>query len=69
MSRVSKIKGRIKSLKHCVKSVRIRSYSGPYFPAFGLNTQSSVFSSNAENADQIKSEYGHSLRSESLRFF
>ena len=21
----------------CVKSVRIRSYSGPYFPAFGLN--------------------------------
>ena len=24
---------------HCVKSVRIRSYSGPYFPTFGLNTQ------------------------------
>ena len=23
---------------HCVKSVRIRSCSGPYFPAFGLNT-------------------------------
>ena len=23
---------------HCVKSVRIRSFSGPYFPAFGLNT-------------------------------
>ena len=23
-----------------VKSVRIRSYSGPYFPAFGLNTES-----------------------------
>ena len=23
---------------HCVKSVRIRSYSGPCFPAFGLNT-------------------------------
>ena len=22
----------------CVKSIRIRSYSGPYFPAFGLNT-------------------------------
>ena len=22
---------------HCVKSVRIRSYSGPYFSAFGLN--------------------------------
>ena len=22
---------------HCVKSVRIRSYSGPHFPAFGLN--------------------------------
>ena len=24
---------------HCVKSVRIRSYSGPYFTAFGLNTE------------------------------
>ena len=24
---------------HWVKSVRIRSYSGPYFPAFGLNTE------------------------------
>ena len=23
---------------HCVKSVRIRSYSGPQFPTFGLNT-------------------------------
>ena len=25
--------------KHCVKSVQIRSYSGPYFPTFGLNTE------------------------------
>ena len=24
---------------HCVKSVRIWSYSGPYFPAFRLNTE------------------------------
>ena len=24
---------------HCVKSVRIQSFSGPYFPAFGLNTR------------------------------
>ena len=24
---------------HCIKSVRIRSYSGPDFPAFGLNTE------------------------------
>ena len=24
---------------HCVKSVFIQSYSGPYFPAFGLNTE------------------------------
>ena len=34
--------------KHSVKSVRIRSYSWPYFPAFGLNTEYlSVFSPNA----------------------
>ena len=25
--------------RNCVKSVRIRSYSGPYSPAFGLNTE------------------------------
>ena len=24
---------------HCVKTVRIRSYSGPHFPACGLNTE------------------------------
>ena len=24
-------------LSQCVKNVRIRSYSGPYFPTFGLN--------------------------------
>ena len=27
------------STTHCVKSVRIRSYSGPHFPAFGLNME------------------------------
>ena len=31
---------------HCVKSVRIWSFSGLYFPAFGLNTVS-IFSTNA----------------------
>ena len=35
----------------CAKSVRIRSFSGPYFPAFGLNRRDtlylSVFSPNA----------------------
>ena len=40
---------------HCVKSVGIQSYSSPYFPAFKLN------------ADQNNSEYGHILRSDSLR--
>ena len=34
---------------HCVKSVSIRSYSGPYFLSFGLNT------------DQDNCEYGHFL--------
>ena len=34
--------------QHCVNSVRIRTYSGPYFPAFGLNTPYlSIFSPNA----------------------
>ena len=42
-------------MHHCVKSVRIRSFSGLYFSASGLNT------------DQKKSEYGHFLRSASLK--
>ena len=29
----------INANEHFVKSVRIRCYSGPYFPAFGLNTE------------------------------
>ena len=37
---------------HCVKSVQIRSFSGPYFPTFGLNTERCyVFL-------RIQSEYG-----------
>ena len=32
-----------KTEKHlCVKSVRIRGFSGPYFPAFGLNTDQKI---------------------------
>ena len=37
---------------HYVKRVHIRSFSGPYFPAFGLNTERyyyhSIFGQNAE---------------------
>ena len=33
-----RIKGETHS-KHCVKSARIWSFSGPYFPAFGLITE------------------------------
>ena len=37
-------------LLHCVKSVRIRSYSGPYFPSFGQYL--SVFSLNAREYER-----------------
>ena len=37
---------------HCLKGVRIRSYSGPYFAAFGLNTERYSVSF------RIQSEYG-----------
>ena len=49
--------------KFClVKIVRIWSYSGPYFPAFGLNI--SPYSVRMrENTDQNNSEYGHFSRS------
>ena len=55
---------------HCLKSVRIRNYSGPYFPAIGLNTEKYSECGKVgqiirmwENKDQNNSEYGHSLRS------
>ena len=32
-----KARDQTKKHLHCVKNVRIRSYSGSYFPAFGLN--------------------------------
>ena len=56
-------------IKHCVKHlVRIRSYSGSYFPAFGLNTKKysvslRIKSEGGENMDQNNSEYGHFPRS------
>ena len=43
----------------CVKSVRIPSNSGPYFPAFGLNTEITSIVRMQENTDQNNSEYGH----------
>ena len=51
---------------HSVKSVRIRSYSGQYFLAFGLNTRIINFSHSMrirENVNQSNSEYGHFSRS------
>ena len=39
---------------HCVKSVRIQSYSGPYFPAFGLNTE--YLSVSSPNAGKYRPE-------------
>ena len=58
-----------KSDRHChvhyVKRVRICSFSGPYFPAFGLNTERYVRSIPPcsvriwENTDQKNYEYEH----------
>ena len=49
--------------KHCVRSVRIQNYSGPYFPAFGLNTEIRSMSPYSvrmwENTDQNNSKYGY----------
>ena len=47
--------------KHSVKSVGIRSYSGPHFAAFKLNTGNSI--KMQINADQNNYEYGHFSRS------
>ena len=56
---------------HYVKSVHIRSFSGPFLPAFGLNTERYPASINSlrmwENTDQKNSEYGHFLRNVDYR--
>ena len=49
-------------MSHCAKSVRIRSYSGPHFPAFWLNTERDEVQMR-ENVDQNNCECGHFLRS------
>ena len=46
------------------ESVHIPSFSGAYFPAFGLNLCISPYSVRMrENMDQENSEYGHFSRS------
>ena len=58
-------------LEHCVKSFRIRIYSGPHISAFGLNTETeygetlriSLYSVQMrENVDQNNCEYAHFSR-------
>ena len=41
---------------HCVKSVHIWRSSGPHFPTFGLNTESSIFSANVVYCRPQKSQ-------------
>ena len=50
---------------HCVKSARIQSFSGPYFPVFGLNTERYIVSLciQSECTGQKNSECGYFLRS------
>ena len=45
LNKILRTKWSIFDAKHCLKCIRIRSYSGPYFVAFSLNTR-------------IKSEFG-----------
>ena len=52
---------------HCMKNVRIWSFSGTFFPGFELNTRFtlriSVFSPNTGKTDQKNSKYEPFLRS------
>ena len=56
-------------LYYCVNSVRIRSYSGPHFQAFGLNTERFSVSPRIQSkwtkmlTRTNNPEYGHFLRS------
>ena len=52
-------------VKHCVKSVRIRSCSGPYFGSLILNMERYSVQMR-ENMDQNNSKYGQCLYSEGV---
>ena len=61
----------LKFQKHCVKSVQIWNFSGPYFPPFALNTE--VYAGNLRiqsNYGNVRtrknSAFGHISRSESF---
>ena len=51
---------------HCVKSVRIRSYSGPHFCRIFAHSNAGKC---GKNTDQNNSEHGHFLRGVSHRLF
>ena len=61
---------RIFILISCMKSDRIPSFSGPYLPPFGLNTERYFYFPYSvlmqENTDQKNFEYGYFSRSEEL---
>ena len=52
---------RLKNI-HCVKRVRIQSFSDPYFLALGLNTEG-----YGENSHHKNCKYGHFLRSDNYK--
>ena len=54
-----------------MKSVRIRSYSGPHLPAFELNTERCISPYSVrmrENVGQNNFECGHFLRSDAILY-
>ena len=53
------------SNSHCVKSVRNRSYSGPYLEILRISPYSVR---KRENTDQYNSKYGHFLRSVTSKY-
>ena len=52
---------------HCVKSVYIRSYSGPYFPAFGLNTE--IYSNLFRNIRQRVQVFENDLKRVNKKYY
>ena len=60
-----------KSIVHCVKSVRIRKFSGPYFPSCRLNKEIQrvdlrIQFKSLENKDKKNSKERHFSRSDRI---
>ena len=58
------------TIRHFLKSVRIRNFFGPYFPSFGLNmVRYFVYQKNSEYGSFYQESFGSTEAGNAIRIF